>query len=271
MFEENKNPVIDEITENVEGTTEETVGVEDVVETPKTYTEEELNKRVDELLAKKIARKEAKIRKEYEEKYSDYKEAELVLNTGLGTSSIKEATENLRDFYTNKKGIQIPKYEPSYSENDMKVLANAEAQSIIDAGFDEVVEEVDRYAAIGVDNMTPRQKETFKTLAEYRQNEENKRELAKIGVNEKALQDNDFIEFANKLNPSLSIREKYEMYSKFKPKPMVETIGSMKNTTSTDTGVKDFYTRDEALKFTRKDFDKNPELFKAVERSMLKW
>ena len=61
------------------------------------------------------------------------------------------------------------------------------------------------------------------------------------------------------------------MYSKFKPKPEVETIGSMKNTASTDTGVKDFYTRDEALKFTRKDFDKNPELFKAVERSMLKW
>ena len=34
------------------------------VETPKTYTEDELNARVDELLAKKIARKEAKIRKE---------------------------------------------------------------------------------------------------------------------------------------------------------------------------------------------------------------
>ena len=48
-------------------------------------------------------------------------------------------------------------------------------------------------------------------------------------------------------------------------------MGSMKNATSTDSGVKDFYTRDEALKFTRKDYDKNPELFKAVERSMLKW
>ena len=97
------------------------------------------------------------------------------------------------------------------------------------------------------------------------------KELAKIGVGEKVLQDNDFIEFTSKLNPSLSIKEKYELYSQVKPKPKVVPIGSMKNNTSKDSGVKDFYTRDEALKFTKKDFDKNPALFKAVEQSMLKW
>ena len=48
-------------------------------------------------------------------------------------------------------------------------------------------------------------------------------------------------------------------------------MGSMKNNTLKDSGVKDFYTRDEALKFTKKDFDKNPALYKAVEQSMLKW
>ena len=55
------------------------------------------------------------------------------------------------------------------------------------------------------------------------------------------------------------------------PKKEVRTMGSLKNNTTNDTGVKDFYTRDEALKFTKKDFDNNPELFKAVEKSMLKW
>ena len=55
------------------------------------------------------------------------------------------------------------------------------------------------------------------------------------------------------------------------PKKEVRTAGSMKNATQTDSGVKDFYTRDEALQFTKKDFDKNPALFKAVEKSMLKW
>jgi hypothetical protein len=61
------------------------------------------------------------------------------------------------------------------------------------------------------------------------------------------------------------------MFIKFKPKPKVETIGSMKGATSKDNGVKDFYSYEESLQFTKEDFDRNPELFKAVEKSMLKW
>ena len=268
MFEENN--LVNE-TENVELTTEQTAGVEEtteqteVVETPKTYTEEELNARVDELLAKKIARKEARIRKEYDKKYG---KLESVLKAGTGEEDLDKLTNTFTDFYT-KKGIQIPT-EPTYNENDMKVLANAEADSIIASGFDEVVEEVDRLAEIG-DDMSPRDRLVFIKLAEYRKSEQDKKELAKIGVGAKALEDKDFIEFAEKLNPSMSIKDKYEMYSQFKPKPKVETMGSMKNATSKDTTVKDFYTRDEALKFTKKDFDKNPALYKAVEQSMLKW
>lgn len=254
-------------TENVELPTEqvETVAPE-AIEQPKTYTEEELNARVDELLAKKIARKEARIRKEYDKKYG---KLENVLKAGTGEEDINSITNTLSDFYT-KKGIQLPT-EPTYSDSDMRVLANAEAQSIIDSGFDEVVEEVDRLAELGADNMTPREKLVFTTLAEYRKTEQDRKDLAKIGVSDSALQDNEFIEFAKKLNPSMSTKEKYEMYTQFKPKPKVEPMGSMKNNTSNDTGVKDFYTRDEALKFTKKDFDNNPALFKAVEQSMLKW
>ena len=263
-MEDNKELVNE--TENVELPTEEVVVTEEVIEQPKTYTEDELNARVDELLAKKIARKEARIRKEYDKKYG---KLENVLRAGTGEDDLNTITNTLSNFYT-KKGIQIPT-EPTYSESDMKVLANAEAQSIIDSGFDEVVEEVDRLAELGVDNMTSREKLVFTKLAEYRQSEQDRKELAKIGVSEAALEDKDFIEFAEKLNPNMSTKEKYEMYTQYKPKPKVETMGSMKNTTSNDTGVKDFYTRDEALKFTKKDFDKNPALFKAVENSMLKW
>lgn len=268
---ENNEELVTNVTENVEEqTTEEIVESVEEVETPKTYTEEELNSRLDELLAKKIARREAKIRKEYESKLSAYKEAETVLNAGLGTSSIKEATDNLKEFYT-KKGVPIPTYEPTYNEYDMKAGVELEANEIIESGFDEVVEEVDRLAEVGVDNMTPRERLLFNKLAEYRKSEQDKQELAKIGVNETALKDNEFIEFAKNLNPNMSIKDKYEMYNKYRPKPKVETMGSMKNATSNDTGVKDFYSRDEALKFTKKDFDKNPALLKAVEQSMLKW
>ena len=263
-MEDNKELVNE--TENVELPTEEVVVTEKVIEQPKTYTEDELNARVDELLAKKIARKEARIRKEYDKKYG---KLENVLRAGTGEDDLNTITDTLSNFYT-KKGIQIPT-EPTYSESDMKVLANAEAQSIIDSGFDEVVEEVDRLAELGVDNMTSREKLVFTKLAEYRKSEQDRKDLAKMGVSEAALEDKEFIEFAEKLNPNMSTKEKYEMYTQYKPKPKVETMGSMKNTTSNDTGVKDFYTRDEALKFTKKDFDKNPALFKAVENSMLKW
>ena len=270
MFEENKEPVTS-VTENVEEqTTEEIVEGVEQVEAPKTYTEEELNARVDELLAKKIARKEAKIRKEYEEKYSPYKEAESVLNAGLGTSNITEATNNLREFYTNK-GVQIPKYEPTYNEYDMKAGAEREANEIIESGFDEVVEEVDRLAEKGVDNMTPREKLIFNQLANYRVAEGNRKELAKIGVKDDVLNSEDFKDFAKDFKSDVPITKIYEKYAKTQPKPEVEVMGSMKNNTSNDTGVKDFYTRDEAMKFTKKDFDKNPALFKAVEQSMLKW
>ena len=265
MFEENN--LVNE-TENVELPTEEVVeGGEatEVVETPKTYTEEELNARVDELLAKKIARKEARIRKEYDKKYG---KLESVLKAGTGEEDLDALTDTFTKFYT-KKGIEIPT-EPTYNESDMKVLANAEADSIIASGFDEVVEEVDRLAELG-DDMTPRERLLFINLAEYRKSEQEKKELAKIGVKEEALQDSDFIEFAKDLNPNMSAKDKYEKYLKYRPKPKVETMGSMKNATSNDTGVKDFYTRDEALKFTKKDFDKNPALYKAVEQSMLKW
>lgn len=272
----NNEELVTDVTENVEAqTTEEIASVETVeqsetVEMPKTYTEEELNARVDELLAKKIARKEAKLRREYESKYSDYKEAESVLNAGLGTSNIKEATENLMEFY-KKKGVEIPKYTPSYNDYDMKAGAELEANEIIESGFDEVVEEVDRLADKGVDNMTPREKLIFSKLAEYRKTEGNRQELAKIGVKDDVINSNEFKEFAKDFKSDVPITKIYEKYAKLQPKPEVEVMGSMKNATSTDSGVKDFYTRDEAMKFTKKDFDKNPALFKAVEQSMLKW
>ena len=48
-------------------------------------------------------------------------------------------------------------------------------------------------------------------------------------------------------------------------------MGSMKQIGQPDNGVKDFYSFEEASKFTKADFDKNPSLYKAVCDSMVKW
>lgn len=251
--------------ENVEETTEQTQ-VEQIAEPEKVYTEEDFNKKLDEVLGKKIARREAKIRKEYEKKYG---ELESVLKAGTGKEDVAEMTDTFKQFYASK-GIQIPK-EPTYSSRDIEVLAKAEASDIIKSGLDDVIEEVDRLADIGLSNMSEREKAVFKELAEYRKNAEQGRELSKLGVGEDIYNSKEFKDFAGKFGPNTSVTEIYEIYNKMQPRKEVRTAGSMKNATQTESGVKDFYTRDEALQFTKKDFDKNPALYKAVEQSMLRW
>lgn len=268
-MEDNKELVTD-VTENVDDLpTEELVngaveseGQEPVQNTEpvaETFTKEQ----VDEMIAKKIARKEAKIRKEYDKKYG---RLENVLRAGMEEDDIENITDQLADFYT-ERGKQIPT-TPLYSQREMEILADAEAKDIISSGYEEIVEEVDRLADIGVDNMTPQEKIIFSKLASERTRIESEKELASIGITK--LED-DFNDFANKLNPSLSLKEKYELYTQLNPKKKGEPIGSMKSNTVKDNGVKEFYTYDEAMKFTKEDFDKNPALFKAVENSMSKW
>lgn len=255
---ENENLVSND-TENVEPTTEESQ-----VETPveKTYTEAEVNA----IVGKKLARNSAKIRKEYDKKYGDL---ESVLRAGTGKESVEEITDTFADFYKSK-GIKLAE-KPNYTEKDIDVLAKADADEIIGYGFDEVVEEVDRLTKLGFENMSARDKAYFKVLAEHRQNTERKNELSKIGVTDEEYNSKEFQDFASMFKADVSIAEIYKQYNKTKPKKEIKPMGSMTNKTSEDGTVKDFYTRDEALQFTKADFDKNPALFKAVQESMLKW
>jgi hypothetical protein len=253
-MEINENLVTEEVTENVEQTTEQTP--------VKTYTQEE----VDAMMGKRVARTEAKIRKEYDRKYGQLEE---VLKAGTGKQNVEELTDTFTQFYA-KKGIQMPQ-KPSYTAQDIEVLAKAEADDIIRSGYDEVVEEVDRLTKLGVANMTAREKAVFKTLAEHRQNAERGRELGKIGVTEDVYNSAEFKDFASMFNPNIPITKVYDQYRKTQPKKEIKTMGSMTNHDSGDNGVKDFYTVEEARRFTKADFDKNPALFEAVQKSMTKW
>lgn len=252
-MENNENFVAEQVTENVEVTTEQT---------PKMFTQDEVN----DIVGKAKARTKAKIEKDYQRKYG---ELEDVLRAGTGKESVDEIKDTFKDFY-QKKGIQFQN-KPNYSDRDIEVLARAEADDIIRYGYDEVVEEVDRLAKIGAANMTAREKAVFKALAEHRQSAERGRELSKMGVTEDVYTSKEFSDFANKFNPNVSVSEIYEIYNQRQPKKNIKPMGSMRNNDSSDNGVKDFYTVEEARKFTKKDFDKNPALFAAVEKSMQRW
>ena len=251
----NEQEILVEQTENVEQTTEETVA-------PKTYTQEE----VDAIVGKAKARAKAKVEKDYQRKYGSLED---VLRAGTGKESVEEMTDTFAEFYRNK-GITIPE-KPSYSQKDLEVLARAEANEIINSGYEDVVEEVERLTAVGAANMTAREKALFKVLAEHRQSAERGQELSKIGVTEDVYNSREFQDFAGKFNANTPIKDIYDIYNKTQPKKEIKTMGSMKNHNSGDKGVKDFYTVDEARKFTKKDFDENPALFAAVEKSMHRW
>ena len=250
-MENNENFVTE--TENVEQTTEQTP--------VKTYTQEE----VDAMMGKRVARTEAKIRKEYERKYSGLTD---VLKAGTGKETVEEMTDTFQKFYASK-GVKMPQ-KPEYSAKDIETLAKAEAAEFINAGYEDVVDEVDRLAQIGVENMTAREKALFHALATHRQNAERNEELANLGASQEVITSKDFQDFAKKFNSDIPMSEVYEIYKLKNPTEKPKTMGSMKNTAK-DTLVKDYYSPEEAKKFTQKDYDKTPGLYEAVVGSMAKW
>ena len=164
----------------------------------------------------------------------------------------------------------MPK-KPEYSAKDLEVLAKAEANEYISAGFEEVVEEVDRLANIGAQNMTDREKAVFKVLAEHRQTQERSRELSKLGVDEGVYNSKDFQDFMGKFNPSTPISDVYSIYKQTQPKKEIHTMGSMKNNSPGDVAVKEYYSPEEAKKIKPSDYDRIPGLEEAVKNSMRKW
>ena len=267
-MEDNEELVLD--TENVEeqateelvdGSTEPAEEVETSSEPVKTYTDEE----VDEIVKKKLYRQEQKLNREFNKQLSSYKRAEEVLNAGLGTSNIEEATDNLTNFY-KEKGISIPEYKSNYNDFDMEAGAEKEAKSIIDSGYEDIVEEVNRLAEIGIENMSKREKIIFQTLAEERKNIENEKEVEALGISKDEINSKEFKEFSSKLNPSLSIKEKYELYSQLKPRKDSNIMGSLQSTPVPE--KKTFISEKEYDKMTEQEIEQNMDL---IRESMYKW
>ena len=240
---ENENFV--EQTENVEQTTEQT---------PKMFTQDEVN----EIVGKSKARERAKITKQYERQYGELVD---VLKAGTGKEDIGEVTATFKDFYT-KKGVN---FQRNYSDSDVEILAKADAEEFIRLGYDDVVEEVNRLADIGVENMTPREKKLFQTLAAHRQNTERGIALSQRGVTEDVYTSKEFKDFASKFSATTPITDIYDIYEKTQPKPNIKPMGSMKQIQNN--GVKDYYSPEEIERLTEEDLA-DPHVWAAVRSSM---
>lgn len=278
MDEEVKD-VVEETAENIgaQPTEENEDGIE-LTDTTKTETpveekEEEkpqgryvTDDELNELVNKRVARKMSKLERENESKLADYRETEAILNAGLGTSNIKDANAKMREFYT-KEGLKMPEpVKPGYSKHDIEVLAKAEASEIIDDGYDAMLEEANKLAQKGYANMDDREKVIFTTLGAKLNEENDKRELLKLGASEDFLKDEDFTSFRKKYsNNNTPIKDVYELYMKNQPKKQVDNPGSMKNNSSKQT--KTTFTNEEIAKMTDKELEENWDAIRKYQTS----
>lgn len=262
--------VIEDITENTEETVEETLV--DSLEEQQEETKQNLL--TEEQLKERLARQERsltrKFEKELNEKLSKYQQTENILQKGLEVSNIDEANERLTEFY-KEQGINIPEPQAKqFTDWEINVLAKAEAEEIINDGFDEMEKEADRLAAIGYVNLNKKEKTIFNTIAERLVQENNKKDLAKNGIDVEILDNNDFKEFSKKFKTTENVVEVYNLYKKnVNEKKEIKPIGSMKSNDSNKT--KDYYTPEEARKLTIEDYKKDPELENIIVKSAAIW
>lgn len=220
-----------------------------------------VNEKLNEILPGKIARREARIRRETDRQYG---ELMGLLRAGTGKESVEDITGVMKGYY-GQRGVKTPT-APQYSERETQILAQAEADDIIRGGFDEVVEEVDRLARIGLQNLNPKEKAMFAVLAQHRQQQERSRELEKLGVTQEVYDSQEFRDFAKLMDKSVPMQKVYELYQKTRPpKETYQTMGSMKQAPAK--GPKDYYSPEEIARLDDADLD-DPKVWEAVRRSM---
>ena len=234
-------------------------------EPEKKYTEAEFNAKLDELIPRKLTRNEAKIRKEYKA----HEELVDMLKAGTGLGSVEELAEAFKKHYS-EQGVEVPK-KAEYSSRDVDILARSDAEEIIKGGSDEVADEIARLKRIDASKMTERDKAVYRALTEHQSRSERNGKLASIGVTEDVYNGAEFLSFAGKFSQNTPIEEVYDIFMKMQPQKEIKTPGSMTNKEAGDNGIKDYYTPEEAKRFTQAEINNNPKLVEAIERSMLKW
>lgn len=252
--EEENQPNEDEVNQNSKSLNEL------LAENP--ALQEEFNERMQS----RLKRQKDKLTREYTNKYS---RIEDLLTAGVGGKSVEENTQLLENMF-KEQGIEIPDNKPRYSREEVEILANHEANSIIEAG--ETIEELNRLLKIGYENMTDRDKVIYKKLAEAKKTEDDRKAIRSLGINEDFLNNKEFKDFEKEYDipDNMPFAKKYQLFQKIQNKNKdtsnVGRPGSMKNN---DSKVeKDTFTSEEIDLLRPEDYD-DPKIMAKVRKSML--
>lgn len=255
-------------TEEVQSTEESATKKEEVRQTLRELLKNnpDYQEEFSEMMKTRLDRKD----REFERVLSKYKDTENVLKSTLGANDIDEANKKLREYY-EAEGVKLPEvYKPGLSSREIEVLAKADAQDFINEGYDSMLNEANRLAAKEYKNLNERERIVFNTLAERLTQENNKRNLLKLGATEDVLNDKKFIDFKNQFNSKTPIGDIYNLYLKTqdsKTKPVA--MGSMKDTVA-QKETKDFYSPTDVKNLSDDDWNK-PGVWEKALASMKKW
>lgn len=271
---ENENVDLEEVDGN--DTSEVTIEDSKEQENTKTYSEEELNEKLEELRTqinednqkawnKRWGQEKSKIERE------NAKKDELT-NLLLEQTQSKNIDELLKISY-EQYGVERP--NTKINLKDEEVLGKNDAKEILELDDLSIEEEANRLAGI---KRTAREEATFMELGNYltkKKNEEKrKKEIKENGIDESILDNQDFKDFIEKFNKDTSLSEIYNIYSQMhteknnpenkKTKPF--SAGSLK-----DKKIKqdsDIFSEEEFLALTAEDL-KNPKIYEKAMKSRL--
>lgn len=203
--------------------------------------------------------------RKYQKELSKYQDTDNVLRTTLKLKDGEDTNAKLREYY-EAEGIKLPEAtKPGLSSRQIEILAKAEAEEIIDLGYDAMVSEANRLAEKKYENLNASEKVIFNSLAEKLNSERDKKSLLKLGAKEELLSDANFIKFRKQFNSNVPMEDIYSLYKSKDSKTKPANPGSMKGIK--EPSKKTFYTDEEISKLTSEDLD-NPEVWDAVRKSM---
>lgn len=244
ITQEVEEPAVDETSNE---------GVENEVEKQpegKFYTDEEFNSAVNEIVERRVARKMRKMERELDK----YKDTENVLKSQLGGENIEEINNNLRKLYTDS-GVDLPERYVSEDRGYIEYQAERDSKDIIAEGYDVIKQEAGKYASVGYDNLSEKDKIIFNNLVDELNKEDDKKALRSLNIDTSILEDKNFIEYRQQFNNSVPVTKIYDMYSGNK-EVKINTPGDLTNNSTLE---KDFFTDEEIERMTDEEIERNWE------------
>ena len=232
--------------------TETVNAAEEVTEEPqgKFYTDEEFNRAVNEIADRRVARKMRKMERELDK----YKDTENVLKSQLGGENIEEINNNLRKLYTDS-GVDLPERYVSEDRGYIEYQAERDSKDIIAEGYDVIKQEAGKYASVGYDNLSEKDKIIFNNLVDELNKEDDKKALRSLNIDTSILEDKNFIEYRQQFNNSVPVTKIYDMYSGNK-EVKINTPGDL---TNNSTSEKEYFTDEEIERMTDEEIERNWE------------